>query len=59
MFLCYVLGALATSSLASRDSLFATSSQYRGLRSRLVTISELKGGNTYHLKDSGSDMCFP
>ena len=26
--LCYVLGALATSSLASRDSLFATSSRF-------------------------------
>ena len=29
MFLCYVLGALATSSLACCDSLFATSSRSR------------------------------
>ena len=55
----FVLGALATSSLASRDSLSATSSRSLGIRSRLVTITVSFGGKHISLKGLRQWCVFP
>ena len=52
MFLCYVLGALATRFSRLRRGLV-------GFAVHLWQSQWAEGGNTYHLKDSGSGMCFP